>query len=142
MDPTNQPLTSPDQPEDSPDVAMAEPALATSAIPEFASAASGPPPHTPPAEPAPGLNRQLLKIPVNVQVILGSTRLPLSQVMGLAPGSIIALDKELSEPVSLEVNGSEVARGMIVVVDEKTGQLGISLTHISSTQSPHAAELV
>lgn len=74
----------------------------------------------------------LLKIPVNVQVILGTTRMPLHKVMSLGPGSIVALDKELSEPVTLLVNGNEVARGLIVVVNEKTGQLGISLTEVSS----------
>src|SRR5215212_3382662 len=61
----------------------------------------------------------LLKIPVNVQVILGTTRMPLHKVMSLGPGSIVALDKELSEPVTLLVNGNEVARGLIVVVNEK-----------------------
>lgn len=79
------------------------------------------------------------KIPVNVQVILGSTRMPLSMVMSLGPGSIVALDKELSEPVVLLVNGNEVARGLIVVVDENTGQLGISLTEISSSGSGESA---
>lgn len=74
----------------------------------------------------------LLKIPVNVQVILGTTKMPLHKVMSLGPGSIVALDKELSEPVALLVNGNEVARGLIVVVNEKTGQLGISLTEVSS----------
>ena len=77
----------------------------------------------------------LLKIPVNVQVILGTTRMPLSKVMSLGPGSIVALDKELSEPVVLLVNGNEVARGLIVVVNDKTGQLGISLTEVSSGSS-------
>ncbi len=74
----------------------------------------------------------LLKIPVNVQVILGTTKMSLHKVMALGPGSIVALDKELSEPVALLVNGNEVARGLIVVVNEKTGQLGISLTEVSS----------
>jgi flagellar motor switch protein FliN len=74
----------------------------------------------------------LLKIPVSVQVVLGTTRMPLSKVMALGPGSVVVLDKELSEPVVLMVNGNEVARGLIVVVDDKTGQLGISLTEISS----------
>ncbi|MGB8314559.1 MAG: FliM/FliN family flagellar motor switch protein [Aestuariivirga sp.] len=77
----------------------------------------------------------LLNIPVNVQVILGSTRMSLHKVMSLGPGSIVALDKELSEPVTLLVNGNEVARGLIVVVNEKTGQLGISLTDVSSNGS-------
>jgi flagellar motor switch protein FliN len=79
------------------------------------------------------------KIPVNVQVILGATRMPLSRVMSLGPGSIVALDKELSEPVVLLVNGNEVARGLIVVVDETTGQLGVSLTEILSSGAGESA---
>jgi flagellar motor switch protein FliN len=74
----------------------------------------------------------LLKIPVNVQVILGTTRMPLSKVMALGPGSVVVLDRQLSEPVVLLVNGNEIARGLIVVVDEKTGQLGVTLTDVSS----------
>jgi flagellar motor switch protein FliN len=81
----------------------------------------------------------LLNIPVNVQVILGSTRMSLHKVMSLGPGSIVALDKELSEPVTLLVNGNEVARGLIVVVNEKTGQLGISLTDVSANGSSKTA---
>ena len=77
----------------------------------------------------------LLNIPVNVQVVLGTTRMALSKVMALGPGSIVALDKELSEPVILLVNGNEVAKGLIVVVNETTGQLGISLTEIVSGNS-------
>ena len=81
----------------------------------------------------------LLNIPVNVQVILGSTRMSLHKVMSLGPGSIVALDKELSEPVTLLVNGNEVARGLIVVVNEKTGQLGISLTDVSANGTSKTA---
>lgn len=77
----------------------------------------------------------LLKIPVNVQVILGTTKMPLHKVMALGPGSVVALEKELSEPVTLLVNGNEIARGQIVIVNEKTGQLGISLTEILSDGS-------
>ncbi len=90
--------------------------------------------HAPPDQRGGGVMPQgsLLKIPVNVQVILGTTKMSLHKVMSLGPGSIVALDKELSEPVALLVNGNEVARGLIVVVNEKTGQLGISLTEVSS----------
>jgi flagellar motor switch protein FliN len=83
----------------------------------------------------------LLKIPVNVQVILGSTRMALSKVMALGPGSVVVLDRQLSEPVVLLVNGNEIARGLIVVVDEKTGQLGVTLTDVSSDSAASAAAL-
>ncbi len=81
----------------------------------------------------------LLRIPVNVQVVLGTTKMPLHKVMALGPGSIVALEKDISQPVALLVNGNEIARGMIVVVNEKTGQLGISLTEILSEGSGKTA---
>lgn len=80
----------------------------------------------------------LLKIPVTVQVVLGSRRMPLAEVMALGPGSVVVLDQELSQPVSLQVNGSEVARGTLGIVDEATGQLGITLTVIAVPRSAAA----
>jgi flagellar motor switch protein FliN len=90
-----------------------------------------------PAGPASGgvAHPALLRIPVTVQVILGHARMPLSEVMALGPGSVIMLDTELSQPVSLVVNGNEVARGIIMVADEKTGQLAVSLTAIAGGAS-------
>lgn len=93
------------------------------------------PPLTQPVPPAatPVLPQgPFLKIPVTVQVVLGSRRMPLAEVMALGPGSVVVLDQELSQPVSLQVNGSEVARGTLGIVDEQTGQLGITLTAIAA----------
>jgi flagellar motor switch protein FliN len=73
----------------------------------------------------------LLKIPVTVQVVLGQIRMPLADVMNLNSGSVLTLDTELSQPVALVVNGNEVARGVIMVTDEKTGQLAVTLTSIT-----------
>jgi flagellar motor switch protein FliN len=96
----------------------------------------------PPVEPrlqpaaAGGLQHSaLFKIPVTVQVILGQVRMPLSEVMALGAGSVVMLDAELSQPVALLVNGNEVARGLIMVADEKTGQLAISLTSVTEGQA-------
>jgi flagellar motor switch protein FliN len=90
-----------------------------------------------PSVPAPSgvAHPALLKIPVTVQVVLGHARMPLSEVMALGSGSVIMLDTELSQPVSLVVNGNEVARGVIMVADEKTGQLAVSLTSVSGGTS-------
>jgi flagellar motor switch protein FliN len=73
-----------------------------------------------------------LQIPIAVQVILGGTTMILSKVMALGPGSIISLDQKLSEPVRLLVNGNEFARGNIVVIDEASGQLGVTLIDIAA----------
>ncbi|MBI4023662.1 MAG: flagellar motor switch protein FliN [Verrucomicrobia bacterium] len=63
----------------------------------------------------------VMEIPVELTVELGSTELPLREVMHLAPGSIIELDKKADEPVSLYVNRKLVARGEVVVVENNFG---------------------
>jgi flagellar motor switch protein FliN len=74
----------------------------------------------------------LSQIPITVKVVLGRTKMPLSKVMALGPGSIISLDQKLSEPALLMVNGNEIAKGTIVILNEDTCQLGIAITEISN----------
>ncbi len=81
----------------------------------------------PPA--APNLNA-ILSIPVTVQVVLGSTSLPVSSLMKLARGAVISLDQRVGDPVDVVVNGKVVARGEIVVVDEASQRFGVSLLEI------------
>jgi flagellar motor switch protein FliN len=86
------------------------------------------------AEPAgaPNLNA-ILSIPVTVQVVLGSTSLPVSSLMRLARGAIISLDQRVGDPVDIVVNGKVVARGEIVVLDEVSQRFGVSLLEIAAT---------
>jgi flagellar motor switch protein FliN/FliY len=81
----------------------------------------------PPA--APNLNA-ILSIPVTVQVVLGSTSLPVASLMKLARGAVISLDQRVGDPVDIVVNGKVVARGEIVVVDEASQRFGVSLLEI------------
>jgi flagellar motor switch protein FliN/FliY len=73
----------------------------------------------------------LLDVPVSVTVELGSTKLPMREVLALTSGSIIKLDKMAEEPVELLVNGKRLARGEVVVVDNK---FGIKITEIIGGQ--------
>lgn len=73
----------------------------------------------------------VMLVPVVVQVLLGKVKLPVSELMKLSQGAVVALDRSLGEPVDLLVNGFPVARGEIVVVDKETRRLGISLTEIT-----------
>ena len=84
-----------------------------------------------PAQPAgpPNLGA-ILSIPVTVQVVLGSTSLPVASLMKLARGAIISLDQRVGDPVDIVVNGKVVARGEIVVVDEVSQRFGVSLLEI------------
>jgi len=86
----------------------------------------------PPA--APNLNA-ILAIPVTVQVVLGSTSMPVASLMKLARGAVISLDQRVGDPVDIVVNGKVVARGEIVVVDEVSQRFGVSLLEIVADAS-------
>ena len=72
----------------------------------------------------------ILAIPVNVQVVLGATTMPVASLMKLGRGAVIALDQKVGDPVNVVVNGRVIARGEVVVVDEDTARYGVSLTEI------------
>lgn len=69
-------------------------------------------------------------IPVKVSAILGKTQMKVSQLMKLNKGAIIELDRKVGEAIDIYVNNNLVARGEVVVVDEK---LGITMTEIVKT---------
>ena len=72
----------------------------------------------------------ILSIPVTVQVVLGSTSLPVSGLMKLARGAIVSLDQRVGDPVDVVVNGTVIARGEIVVVDDLSQRFGVSLLEV------------
>ena len=78
---------------------------------------------------APSLDT-ILAIPVTVQVVLGTTTMPVASLMKLGRGAIISLDQKVGDPVNVLVNGRVVARGEVVVVDEANSRFGVSLTEI------------
>lgn len=63
----------------------------------------------------------LLDVPLQVSVELGRTRLTVSEILALRVGSVLELNKMANEPGDVLVNGALVARGEVVVVDEKFG---------------------
>lgn len=71
----------------------------------------------------------LLDIPLDVSVELGKTRMQIKDLLQLGQGSVIELEKLAGEPMEVLVNGKLVARGEVVVVNEK---FGIRLTDIVS----------
>ncbi len=60
-------------------------------------------------------------------MVVGSTTLTLGEVLNLGPGSVVELDNLVEEPVDIKVNGKLVAKGEIVVVEEK---FGVKITDI------------
>ena len=72
----------------------------------------------------------ILRIPVVVQVVLGSATMAVSNLLKLGRGAVIPLDHRVGEPVDVVVNGRVIARGEIVVVEDDNSRFGVSLTEI------------
>ena len=69
----------------------------------------------------------LLDVPVSLTVELGSCIMPMRDVLQLNVGSVVQLDKSASAPVELFVNRKLIARGEVVVVEDR---FGIKLTDL------------
>jgi flagellar motor switch protein FliN/FliY len=76
--------------------------------------------------------RMLADIPVRMSVEVGSTQLRLAEVLGLAEGSVVELDRQADEFLDIMVNGTLVARGEVVTVN---GRYGIRVVEIVSTEA-------
>ena len=85
---------------------------------------------SPAAMPSFGGNNIVLSIPVEVQIVLGSTEMPVSELMGLQKGSTVALNRKVGEPVDIVVNGRKIAKGEITVLEHDPSRFGVKLTEI------------
>ncbi len=66
-------------------------------------------------------------IPVQVSAVLGKSSMQVSQLLRLGRGAVVELDRKVGEAIDIYVNNRLVARGEVVVVDER---LGITMTEI------------
>jgi len=71
----------------------------------------------------------IMDIPLDVSVELGSVKMLVNDLLQLGQGSIIELNKPVTEPLAILINKKLIARGEVVVVDEK---FGVRLTHTVS----------
>ncbi|XEQ96909.1 hypothetical protein SPX_17270 [Sporomusa paucivorans] len=71
----------------------------------------------------------LLDVPLQITVELGRTRKLIRDILELAPGSVIELDKLAGEPVDILANGKLIAKGEVVVIDEN---FGVRITDVIS----------
>lgn len=72
----------------------------------------------------------VMDIPVEVQIVLGSAEMPVSELMGLQKGSTVGLNRRIGEPVDVVVNGRRVARGEITVLENDPSRFGVRLTEV------------
>jgi flagellar motor switch protein FliN/FliY len=70
----------------------------------------------------------IMDVPLQVTVELGRTQRLIRDILELSPGSIIELDKLAGEPVDILVNGKQIAKGEVVVIDES---FGVRITDIA-----------
>ena len=71
----------------------------------------------------------VLDIPLDISVELGRVTMPVNDLLQLGPGSIIELAKLVGEPLHIYINNKMIAKGEVVVMDEK---FGIRVTDITS----------
>lgn len=81
----------------------------------------------------------ILRIPVLIQVVLGSATMPVANLMKLGRGAIVPLDHRVGEPVDVVVNGRVIARGEVVVVEDDNSRFGVSLTEIVGPNGSEAS---
>lgn len=66
-------------------------------------------------------------IPVQITVVLGKSTMQVSQLLKLGRGAVVELDRKVGEPIDIYVNNRLVARGEVVVVEDR---IGITMTEI------------
>lgn len=73
----------------------------------------------------------VLDVPVTLSVVIGKTKLSIRNLLQLNQGSVVELDRLAGEPLDVLINGTLVAHGEVVVINEK---FGIRLTDVVSAQ--------
>ena len=66
-------------------------------------------------------------VPVNISAVLGRSSLSVAQLLQLSQGSVLELDRKVGEAIDIYINNRLVARGEVVIVDER---LGVTMTEI------------
>ena len=66
-------------------------------------------------------------VPVNISAVLGKSHMTVAQLLKLGRGSVLELDRKVGEAIDIYVNNRLVARGEVVIVDDR---LGVTMTEI------------
>ncbi|MBD3835123.1 flagellar motor switch protein FliN [Brevundimonas sp.] len=74
-------------------------------------------------------------VPVNISAVLGKSHMSVAQLLQLNKGSVLELDRKVGEAIDIFVNNRLVARGEVVVVEDR---LGVTMTEIIKTEDAGA----
>ena len=118
-----EPAADPEPASAAPAEAAPEPAAPAPAAPAPAAPApAAPAPAAPAAAPVtPRPLDALAGVEMEVTIEIGRTRLPVGELLRLQPGQVLALDREVGSPLDMFINGTLLARGEIVIVDDQFG---------------------
>jgi flagellar motor switch protein FliN/FliY len=72
----------------------------------------------------------VMQIPVSVRIVIGTAKMPVSKLMNLTRGSMIPLDRKVGDLVDIVVNGRNVAKGEIVVVDQEADRFAVIVRQV------------
>jgi flagellar motor switch protein FliN/FliY len=75
----------------------------------------------------------IMRIPVTMKVVIGAATLSVSELNNLKTGEVVSLNRRVGEPVDIVVNGQVLARGVLVIVDRESSQLGVTLTEVAGS---------
>lgn len=82
------------------------------------------------SSPAGDLNLDvILDVPVQLSLEVGRTRMPIRNLLALTPGAVVELERAAGEPLDVYVNGTLIAHGEVVVVNDR---FGVRLTDVVS----------
>jgi flagellar motor switch protein FliN/FliY len=70
-------------------------------------------------------------VPVQVSAVLGRARMEVGDLLKLGPGTVLELDRKVGEAIDIYVNNRLVARGEVVLVEEK---LGVTMTEVIKSE--------
>lgn len=126
-------MTTPDQPGDTITPEFDDPTAIPA--PESTTEQTGPNPVEPPVlerrDEAGGakFKRSIYALPVTVDVVVGSARPTVTELLGLDEGSLLGLDRGIEDPVDLCVDGRVIARGELVEMEDGGG-IGVRITQV------------
>ena len=79
------------------------------------------------------LQKLVMSIPVQMDVVIGSAEMPVSDLIGMEAGSVVMLNRKIGEAVDICVNGTKVATGEIQSMEDDPSRLGVRIVALEKS---------
>ena len=80
-----------------------------------------------------GLQEMVMSIPVQLDVVIGSAEMPVSDLIGMEAGSVVTLNRKIGEAVDICVNGTKIATGEIQSLEDDPTRLGVRIISLEKS---------